>query len=84
MFNIVRRPVRDPECFVLSRLVGRSRGPGDGLAGIVYESLTDEDAFSCPLLPMSIRSKLMYIAEELQNLNYALLNRAFERGVGGG
>jgi len=48
-----------------------------------YHNGDDEEAFSCPLVPMSIRDKLMDIAEGLNDLNRTMLNQAF-RGVWGG
>ena len=41
-----------------------------------------EEAFSCPLAPMTIRDHLMTIVRELKDLNHTLLNKAFERGIG--
>lgn len=47
-----------------------------------YYDRGDEDAFSCPLLPMSIRDNLGYVVRELRDLNRRLLNEAFEKGIG--
>ena len=48
-----------------------------------YYDGDDDEAFSCPLAPMTIRDHLMtIIVRELEDLNHTLLNKAFERGIG--
>jgi len=42
----------------------------------------DEDAFNCPLQPMTIRRRLVEVAEDLANHNNATLRDLFGRGVG--
>ena len=42
----------------------------------------DASAFSCPLMPMSIRNNLLTVSMELQDLNRRLLEKAFEKGIG--
>ena len=37
----------------------------------------DDEAFSCPLAPMSIRGNLSDVVERLQGTNFKLLNKAF-------
>jgi hypothetical protein len=40
----------------------------------------DEDAFSCPFQPMTLRTKLTELAEVLDDLNDRMLNRFFAKG----
>ena len=42
----------------------------------------DDSAFSCPLMPMSIRHNLRGVFVELQALNRRLLTKAFGKGIG--
>ena len=42
------------------------------------------DAFSCPLVPMSIRNNLLKVVVELQDLNRRLLDKVFEKGIESG
>ena len=46
-----------------------------------YNEGGDDDAFSCPLVPMSIRRNLREVVVELQDLNYMLLRRAFAKDI---
>ncbi|KAF9783360.1 hypothetical protein BJ322DRAFT_1070473 [Thelephora terrestris] len=48
-----------------------------------YES-DDQDAFCCPLRPMTIRRRLTEIEEDLRELNRKLLDSFFGKGSGGG
>jgi len=47
-----------------------------------YHYGDEEEAFSCPLLPMSIRNNLKDVARELVRLNYGMVARAW--GIEGG
>jgi len=55
--------------------------PGARSAEWYYEG-GDDSAFLCPLVPMSIRHNLQKVSEELRDLNYGLLRKAFEKGIG--
>ena len=44
----------------------------------------DENAFNCPLQPMTIRRRLADVAEELDEHNDVMLDKFFGKGVGSG
>ena len=49
-------------------------------SGEYYCEIDALDAFKCPLRPMSIRSNLATIADELNQINRAMLDEAFGKG----
>jgi len=49
-----------------------------------YHNGGADEAFLCPLLPMSIRNNLTVVAKELKRHNHKLLDEAFGKGVGSG
>jgi hypothetical protein len=49
-----------------------------------YYNAGDEDKFTCPLKPMSIRSNLGEVASELRLLTHIMLDKAFGKGIGSG
>jgi len=50
--------------------------------GEFYRGYDDGDAFNCPLLPMSIRNSLIEIAEGLDDLRRASLDKIFGKELG--
>ena len=56
--------------------------PGCRASGQSYYEGDDENAFSCPLQPMTIRRRLADLARELNNQNDEILDRFFGEGVG--
>ena len=44
----------------------------------------DDEAFSCPLLPMTVRHRLLEVVGELESLGRELPSKAFEEGIGDG
>ena len=47
-----------------------------------YYDCDNYKAFSCPLVPMSIRKNLQGVVRELHDLNQRLLEKAFGKGIG--
>ena len=67
---------------VFDRIVDPPRGctpPPD--TAEYYWTGGDEEPFSCPLVPMSIRNNLSEVVEELTVLNVKMLNEAFGMGI---
>ena len=53
-------------------------------SGIFYRGSGDGEPFDCPLRPISIRNNLIALADDLGDLNRALLDRIFGTELGSG
>ena len=62
---------------------GCKRSPNSESAEF-YRGGGAEDVFNCPLQPMSIRNNLLAIADDLDDLNRTMLEKAFGKRVGSG
>ena len=49
-----------------------------------YRGGGDDDAFNCPLLPMSIRNHLTAVAENLDSISHTLLDDIFGKELRSG
>ena len=58
--------------------------PQPNSANWYYEDGNYYEEFSCPLMPMTIRSHLTRVVWELDSLNHTPLSEAFEKGIGSG
>ena len=54
----------------------------DSESGDFYDDMGADDAFSCPVQPMTIRRKLANLAGDLSRINRKMLGEAFGKGSG--
>ena len=58
--------------------------PPNAESGEFYYNICAVEEFGCPLRPMTIRNKLVGLADDLSRLNCTMLDKTFEKGAGSG